>query len=55
MEQLIVFINRGGNVFLVEEEPIITCGLGQKGCICSCFLDFFVEVFVQHEVIVCGG
>jgi len=55
VEQLIAFINWGGNVILVEEEPIIALGLDQKGCICSRFLDFFVEVFVRHGVIVRGS
>ena len=55
MEELIALINRGGNLILAEDEPVITFGLDKKGCVCSRFLDFFVKVVIQHGVIVRGG
>jgi hypothetical protein len=55
MDQLVAFVNGGGNAILVEDEPVITLGLDKEGCVFSRFLDFVVEVFVWHVVVIRGS
>ncbi len=55
MDQLVAFVDRGGNVILVKDEPVVALGLDKEGCVFSRFLDFVLEVFVRHVVIVRGS
>ena len=45
----------GGNVVSIEDEPVIPLGLDKEGCVVSRFLDFVMEVFVRHVIVVRGS
>jgi hypothetical protein len=55
MDQLVAFVDRGGNVISVEDEPVIALGLDKEGCVFSRFFDFVVEVFIWHVVVIRGS
>ncbi len=55
MDQLVAFVDGGGNVVSIKDEPVIPLGLDKEGCVISPFLDFVMEVFVWHVIVVRGS
>ncbi len=55
VDQLVAFVDGGGNAISIEDEPVIPLGLDKEGCVVSRFLDFVMEVFVRHVIVVCGS
>ncbi len=54
VDQLVAFVDGGGNVVSIEDEPVIPLRLDKEGCVVSRFLDFVMEVFVRHVIVVRG-